>query len=111
MKRSSHLGDVLMPWAGLVAGTVAAGVAHQFGADGVFDHCSSFSPGPLLVIELVGIAVAAAGGLTSWRVLLADSETHARKVVATVSVGAASLFVFAMLLPIIASLLIPPCFG
>jgi hypothetical protein len=43
-------------------------------------------------------------------VLRAEEETPARRVVATISVGAAALFVFSMILPVIASLILPPCF-
>lgn len=111
MKDSSRLADFILPWTGLAAGTLAAGLTHQIGSEGVFDHCAAFSPIPLLLISLVGIAMTVAGGLASWRVLRVDSETQARKVIAAISVGAAALYVFAILLPMIASLVIPPCFG
>ncbi len=110
MKRSSALADLFMPWAGLVTGVIAAGVAHQFGSEGVFDRCLSFSPVPLIVVCLLMIAATLVAGLISWRVFRSDSEAPARKVIAVVSVGAAALFVLAMILPIIAAVVIPPCF-
>jgi uncharacterized membrane protein YidH (DUF202 family) len=110
VKRRSQIADSLMPWAGLAVGIVAAAVVHQFGSQGTFDHCRQISPVPLLVVALIGIAVTVVAGLASWRVLRAEDETPARKVVATVSVGSAALFVFSMILPMIASLVLPPCF-
>lgn len=110
MKRSGEMRDLFMPWAGLVAGIVAAGFAHQFGSEGTFDSCKVISPVPLLVVSVMCLLLAAVGGLESWRVLRADSETPARKVVAIVSVGSVGLLLLAILLPMVASLVIPPCF-
>jgi hypothetical protein len=110
VKRSSELADLLLPWAGLVTGVVSAGFAHQFGSEGVFDRCISFSPGPLLIVSVIAIAATAVGALASWGVLRKESETPARKVVAAISVGASALFVLAMILPMIAAMVIPPCF-
>jgi hypothetical protein len=102
--------DLMMPWAGLVIGVVALGVAHQFGSDGTFDHCLSISPGPLLGVSALAIAATLAGAFASWTVFRNDSEAPARKVVAVISIGSATFFVVAMILPIIAALVIPPCF-
>jgi hypothetical protein len=110
MKSGSEFADLFMPWAGLTAGVIAAGVSHQFGAEGTFDNCAVISPIPLLLVNLLGIAVVAAGALASWRILRQDAETHARKVIAFISVGASGLFLLAILLPMIASLVIPRCF-
>ena len=110
MKRSSEMRDLFMPWAGLVAGTIGAGFAHQFGAEGSFDNCSRFSPLPLLIVSVVCLLLVAVGGLESWRVVRGDSETPARKLVAIISVGSVALYLLAILLPMVASLVIPPCY-
>ena len=102
--------DLLMPWAGLIAGLIGMAVVHQVGSEGVFDSCAVVSPVPLLIVAVLGIALALAGGLASLGVLRGDSETPVRKLVATISLGMVGLFAFAMLLPMIASLVIPPCF-
>ncbi|HWJ39407.1 MAG TPA: hypothetical protein VNR86_11680 [Sphingomicrobium sp.] len=102
--------DLFMPWAGLVAGTIGAGFAHQFGADGSFDNCSRFSPLPLLIVSVACLLLVAVGGLESWRVVRGDSETPARKLVAIISVGSVALYLLAILLPMVASLVIPPCY-
>ena len=110
MKRSSEFLDLFMPWAGLATAVVATGVAQQFGSEGGFDRCLSFSPVPLIAVCLLMIAATLVAGLMSWRVLRSASEAPARKVIAVVSVGSAALFVLAMILPIIAAMVIPPCF-
>ena len=110
MKRSSELTDLLMPWTGLMTGVVTLSIAHQYGSDGVFDDCSAVSPAPLLIVSILMIAATLAGAFVSWRVLRNDVEAPARKVVAVVSLGASALFVLAMILPMIAAVVIPPCF-
>lgn len=99
-----------MPWAGLVAGIVGGALAHQFGSDGTFDDCAVISPVPLLIIALLSLALVVVGGLESLRVVRSESETPARRVVAIVSIGMAALFIMAIVLPMIASLVLPPCF-
>ena len=110
MRRADGIRELFMPWAGLVAGTIGAGFAHQFGSEGSFDNCSRFSPIPLLIVALFCLLVVAIAGLESWHVLRGESETPARRLVATISVGTVFLFVMAILLPMIASLVISPCF-
>jgi hypothetical protein len=110
MKRSQEMRVIFMPWAGLVAGIVGAGLAHQFGSEGVFDDCALISPVPLLIVSVVSLVLVIVGGLESLRVVRADSETPARRIVAVVSIGSVALFIMAMLLPMIASLVLPPCF-
>lgn len=108
--KTSELRDFVMPWSGLAIGILAAGVDHQFGAEGTFDSCRAISPIPILVVSLIAILVTIVGALLSVRILRDEAETQARKVIAAVSVGSAALFVFAMILPVIASLILPACF-
>jgi hypothetical protein len=106
----SEIRDQFLPWTGLLTGFAGWAITHQFGADSTFDNCAVAVPGPVLIVALLGIAAAVWGGLMSWGVLRDDKEAPARQVVASISVGAAALFVLAMLLPMIAALVIPPCF-
>lgn len=111
MSKSSEMRELFMPWAGLVAGIIAAGIDHQFGSEGTFDSCTAISPVPLLIVSALCLLLTAAGALGSWRVLRDDPEAPARKLVAIISLACSALFVLAILLPMIASLVLPPCFG
>jgi hypothetical protein len=53
---------------------------------------------------------ALAGGWLSLPILRGEGEGGARRVIATISVGMAALAIFAIILPLIASLTLPPCF-
>ena len=110
MKRASSLVVAAMPWLGLVAGLLAAGIVHQFGSDATFNNCRGTSPGPLLVVAVVGLLACAASGLASWR-SVRNSHHPSLRLVAGVSAGLAVLFAFAILLPMIAAVTLPPCFG
>jgi hypothetical protein len=110
VKRSGELRDALAPWLGLVVGLAAWAITHQFGADGTFDDCVTFSPGPIVIVALLGIAASIVAGWLSSRILSDGRQGQARRVIATISVGMAALFSLAMLYPIAAALIIPPCF-
>lgn len=110
MKRAGEFRDLFMPWAGLVAGIAGLILAHQFGSDGVFNDCSLVSPLPLILAAIIGSALAVAGAIASWRVLRGEAETSARKLIAIISLGCVALFLLAIVLPVIASLVLPPCF-
>jgi hypothetical protein len=110
VKATSTIADLFMPWAGLVLGFLALAVAHQFGSDGMFDSCVSFAPGPLLAVSALMIVVALGGCFASWTVFRKQAEPPARKVIAAISIGSSIFFTIAMLLPMVAALVIPPCF-
>jgi hypothetical protein len=98
------------PWAGLAAGTLGGALAHQVGSQGVFDECNS-SPALVLTVCAIGLFIIAAGAVESWGVFRADAEGPARRLVAAISLGTGALVVFAILLPAIASMVIPACYG
>jgi hypothetical protein len=110
VKRAEEFADLMMPWTGLMVGVLALALAHQFGSDGTFDHCETISPGPLLLVSALAIAATLYGAFLSWTVFRKNAETQARKVIAAISIGSSAFFVLAMILPIIAVLVIPPCF-
>ena len=101
--------DRFMPWAGLALGTLGAGFAHQLGADATFQDCRVGSPLIVIIGTIVGLALIALGALGSWRVYGADGETPARRMLAIVSLMACGVFAMAVILPFIASLVIPRC--
>jgi hypothetical protein len=109
VKRNSSLKEASLPWAGLVLGTLAAGFVHQFGSDSAFDKCHAVIPGPVLLVAAAGLLTCLFAGIVSWRSLRGE-EDLARRVIAVISVGCASLFGLAILLPALAALVLPPCF-
>jgi uncharacterized membrane protein len=110
VKRSSEISNLVMPWTGLMVGVIAFAIAHQFGSDGTFDHCRAISPIPLLIVSLLAISATLGGAFASWTVFRDGAEASERKVIAAISMGSSALFVLALALPIIAALVIPPCF-
>jgi hypothetical protein len=107
--RTQGIRDRFMPWSGLALGTLGAGLAHQIGADSTFQDCRVGSPAVVFIGTIVGIALVAIGALASWRVYGGEGETPARKLVAIVSLMACGLFAVAIILPFIASWIIPRC--
>ena len=107
--RSERIRDRFMPWAGLALGTLGAGLAHQIGAEATFQDCQFSSPAIVILGAIVGLLLVGLGALGSWRVYGGDGEGPARRLVATVSMMACALFALAIVLPIIASLVIPRC--
>jgi hypothetical protein len=109
VKRARRIVDLLAPWAGLIVGLIAFSIVHQYGSDGVFDDCQTASPGPVLIVALIGALACVASAFASWRTMR-GAVSEARRVVAVISMGMAALFVFAILLGVIATLVLPPCF-
>jgi hypothetical protein len=101
--------DRFMPWAGIALSTLGGGLAHQIGADSTFQDCHFSSPGIIILGTLVGLVLVGLGGLFSWRVYSGESETPARRMVAVVSLMACGIFALAIILPFIASMVIPRC--
>jgi hypothetical protein len=109
--KTERFRDRFMPWSGLVLGTLGAGLAHQIGSDSTFQDCQFSSPAIIILGTVIGLAFVALGAFGSWRVYSAHAETPARKLVAVVSLMACALFALAILLPFIASLVIPRCWA
>jgi hypothetical protein len=107
--KTERIRDRFMPWAGLALGTTGFFLAHQLGSDSVFQDCRFSSPGVVIVGTIVGLAIVSLGALMSWRVYGAEGETPARKLVAVVSIMACGVFAMGIVLPLIASLVIPRC--
>ena len=106
---TERMRDRFMPWAGIALGTLGAGLAHQLGSDSTFQDCRVGSPLIVIIGTIVGLALIALGALGSWRVYDGDGETPARRMLAIVSLMASAIFAMAVILPLIASLVIPRC--
>ena len=106
---SERIRDRFMPWSGLALGTLGVALAHQLGGDSTFQDCRVGSPLIVTIGTIAGLALIALGALGSWRVYGADAETPARRMLAIVSMMACGVFTMAVVLPFIASLVIPRC--
>lgn len=106
---STRTRDRLLPWAGLALGTLGVGLAHQIGADSTFQDCEVGSPAVVIVGTIVGLVLVALGAFGSWRVYGEEGEAPSRRFVASVSLMACALFALAIILPFIASMVIPRC--
>ena len=97
------------PWAGLIAGALGWTLHQQVLADMLhFDcHLGSATAG-LLALLLVG-ALIVAGAWVSLASRRASATMPARQFVATLSVMAAAIFFFAVLLQTLANMILPGC--
>lgn len=109
--KPDKLRQELAPWSGLVVGIAGAALVHQFGSQGTFNHCAAATPVPILIGASIGVLVTIAAALASWQVARSSSEGLSRRLIGLISVGSAALFIMAMLLPMIASLVILPCYA
>jgi hypothetical protein len=107
--KTERIRDRFMPWSGLALGTLGVGLAHQIGSDATFQDCHFSSPLIVILATILGLIVVGAGALGSWGVYAADGETPARRMVAVVSLMACAIYALAIVLPFIASLVIPRC--
>lgn len=109
--KTERIRDRFMPWAGLALGTLGGGLAHQIGADATFQDCDFSSPLIVILAAILGLVLVALGALGSWRVYADDGEGPARRMIAIVSVMACGIYAIAIILPLIASLVIPGCWA
>lgn len=107
--KSEQIRGRFMPWAGLVLGTVGAGFGHQLGAASTFQDCRVGSPLIVIIGTVAGLILVGLGALGSWRVYAASGQGAARRMIAAVSLMACGIYAVALILPFIASLVIPRC--
>jgi hypothetical protein len=103
--------DGFMPWAGLALGTTGYFVAHQLGADSTFQDCRAGSPLMVTIAMIVGLAIIGLGAFGSFGVFRSEDESPSRRLVAVVSLLISALFCVAIILPFIASMIIPRCWA
>ena len=109
MSRSERIRKELLPWGGIIGSAIGFAIAHQWGSDSVFNDCASGSPETVLVAGIVGLALLAGGAFASWSIHSRRGEAPARRLIAAVSLMLSALVAFAIVLPMIASLIIPQC--
>jgi hypothetical protein len=106
---TKRIRDRFIPWAGLLLGTLGAGLAHQIGADSTFQDCQFSSPLIVTAGAILGLLLLAAGALGSWRVYAAEGESTVRRFIATLSLMSCAIYAVAIVLPFVASMVIPRC--
>jgi hypothetical protein len=109
--KTQRIRDGFMPWAALALGTAGFFIAHQLGSDATFQDCRVGSPLIVIIGALMGLAIIGLGALGSWRIYISESETPARRLVAVVGLLASALYAIGVILPLIASLVIPRCWA
>lgn len=109
--KTERIRDGFMPWAGLALGTAGYFITHQLGSDSTFQDCRVGSPMMVIVAMIVGLLIIGIGALGSWRVYAGDGETASRKLVSIVGLLACALYAMGVVLPFIASLVIPRCWA
>ena len=83
-------------------------LSHQIGSESVLDDCTTRGGGFVIFVSILGIAMAAAGGLYclhSWRA----SERCGRSFLALTGMLLALMTSFAILLQLTAGLILPSC--
>jgi hypothetical protein len=111
VKTSERIRDGFMPWAGLALGTTGYFLAHQIGSDSTFQDCRFSSPWIVILGTVLGLVVIGGGAFGSWGVYAARDETPARRLIAVVGLLACTLYTIGVVLPLIASLVIPRCWA
>ena len=107
----AHVRDGFMPWAGLALGTTGFFLAHQIGSDATFQDCRIGSPLIVILGTIAGLLVIGLGAIGSWRIYSRDNEGRSRRFVSVVGLLACALFAIGVILPFIASLVIPRCWA
>ena len=103
--------DGFMPWAGLALGTTGYFLTHQVGSDSTFQDCRVGSPLVVILAMIAGLAVIALGAFWSWAVYSSREESPARRLIAVVGLVVCALYTIGVVLPAIASLMIPRCWA
>jgi hypothetical protein len=83
-------------------------LSHQIGSNSVFDDCTSRGGGFVIFVSILGLIMAAAGGLYcvhGWRV----SERSGRSFLALTGMLLALMTSFAVLLQLAAGMILPSC--
>ena len=100
---------LLVPWGGMIGAGLGWALSHQVGSDLAQDNCNAANPVVMILIGLIGLAIAGCGGLVSWRAI--GREHGGRKFVSFVGALMAALFSIAIFMQTAAALFLPACFG
>lgn len=109
LRRSS-----LPPWTGVFVGAAAWFAQHQAASNAVYWDCRLGGPWLTAGTGLACAALIVAGGLISWRARAAPPSSagrpESRDFAAWLGVGAAAVFLFAVVLQTVSGFIVPGCF-
>jgi hypothetical protein len=108
VSRRAQAKRLLLPWAALIGAGLGWFGSQQMGANLTFGGCFRSGAIPVLLICLIGLALAGAGALLSLRIWRGAGE-EAERFVAGIGMLAGLLLGFAILLQILAGLILPRC--
>ena len=111
--RDGRPASLWAPWAGLFLGAAAWFAHHQGGSDLNLWDCRVGGSGYAVALGLGCAALAALGGLISWRGRgreQAPTADQSRRFASLVGVAGAGLFLLAIVFQTLASVLVPACF-
>lgn len=97
------------PWLGMLGAAVGWFLSHQLGSNAAFDDCRTGNAGYVLLVGLIGLALAAGGGFFSWDVWRRGDETQARRFLGLVGLLLALIAIFAIVLQSVSGLILPDC--
>ena len=105
----------LAPWAGWIGGIAGWMASDQIGSDLAQQNCARADPPVMLVIGLLGAAIALSGAAISWNAWRRRPDEEivparaTRRFIAITGVLAAGIFTLAILFQTISSFIIPQC--
>ncbi|HEY0437225.1 MAG TPA: hypothetical protein VGC92_11320 [Phenylobacterium sp.] len=101
----------LAPWTGLFVGAAAWFADHQISSDADYWDCKSLGGPFAVIVGVVCIAIAAAGGIASWRLRpeAQAEEAQSRTFARFVGAGSAAIFILAIAFGTWAGVLLPGC--
>lgn len=107
-----RIGELALPWSGLLAAALGWVLTHQIGSDLSFGHCEAMTPWMAALLAIFGLALAIGGGFLArrhWK--RGRAGAGARHFISIVSMMAALLLSLAILWQTAALFIIPRCFG
>ena len=99
----------MAPWLGMLGAAAGWAASHQVGSNAIFDDCRTGDPLFVLLVCLVGLVLAIAGGYFSWDVWRQSEETEGRRFLGLLGALLAGLTAFAIVLQALAALILPRC--
>jgi hypothetical protein len=99
------------PWLGVFLAALGWAAAHQVASDAIFDDCRRGTPGFILLVCLIGLAISVTGGLFGFATWRGAGASKGRSFLGLLGMLLAGLTGFAIVLQAINGLIVPICSG